>query len=104
MPVVATLKRHTTVAEPAEFEKRKGALLQRLQPYLQKQPGFLGHEIALDGEGGAMTETTRWATEDDCRRYIRGGAAAMAATWLDAFLPTAPYPNGNWVRSTSIEP
>jgi len=28
------------------------------------------------------------------------GAAAMAATWLDAFFPTAPFPNGTWVRET----
>jgi hypothetical protein len=99
--VIATLKRHTTVTDPAEFEKRKGALVQKMTPYLEKQPGFAGHEISLDGDGGAMTEITRWQSEDDARRYIRGGAAAMTATWLDAFLPTAPFPNGNWVRSVA---
>jgi hypothetical protein len=25
----------------------------------------------------------------------------MAATILDAFFPTAPYPNGNWVRENA---
>jgi hypothetical protein len=48
-----------------------------------------------------MVETTTWRTETDCRAFLRGGTAAMAATWLDAFLPTAPYPNGNWVRTTA---
>ena len=26
--------------------------------------------------------------------------AAMVATMLDAFFPTAPFPDGNWVRET----
>jgi hypothetical protein len=102
MPVTAVLRRKTTVADPAEFAKRAAALESRLVPYLQRQPGFVGREMRLEGSGGDMVETTTWATEDDCRRYLRGGAAAMAATWLDAFLPTAPYPDGTWVRS--IEP
>ena len=51
-----------------------------------------------------MIETTTWASEDDCCAYLRGGAAAMAATWLDAFFPTAAFPDGNWVRATAARP
>ena len=50
------------------------------------------------GDDGRMAEVTRWASADDCRAYLRNGAAAMAATMLDAFFPTAPFPDGNWVR------
>jgi hypothetical protein len=99
--IVSTLRRTTTVTEPDEFQKRKAGLEAKLLPYLQKQSGFVAHELRLEGSGGAMVEETRWATEADCRAYIRGGAAAMAATWLDTALPTAPYPNGSWVRETT---
>jgi hypothetical protein len=51
-----------------------------------------------------MVEITAWRTMDDCRAFLRNGAAAMAATWLDAFLPTAPYPNGTWQRETAEQP
>ena len=48
-----------------------------------------------------MVQVTEWRTMDDCRAYLRKGAAAMAATWLDAFFPTAPFPDGNWVRENA---
>jgi heme-degrading monooxygenase HmoA len=102
--ITTTLTRTTTVRDAAEFEKRKAGLLQRLVPYLQKQAGFVSHELHRDGERGGMIETTVWETADDCRAYLRGGAAAMSATWLDGFFPTAPYPNGNWIRSTTPAP
>jgi len=102
--VVSTLKRSTTVRDPEEFEKRKLGLLARLAPYLQRQPGFVSHELRREGDGGAMVEVTAWRSMDDCRAYLRNGAAAMAATWLDAFFPTAPYPDGNWVRATVEQP
>ncbi len=104
MTVTAVLRRKTVVRDPAEFEKRAQALDARLLPYLMKQPGFVSREMRLEGGAGEMVETTTWASEDDCRRYLRGGAAAMAATWLDAFLPTAPYPDGTWVRSVEPTP
>lgn len=98
---VATLTRTTVVTQAEEFEKRRDALLARLLPYLQQQPGFVAHELRRNGDAGGMIETTTWRNEADCRAFLRGGAAAMAATWLDAFFPTAPYPNGNWVRTTA---
>jgi hypothetical protein len=99
--VTSTLRRMTTVRDADEWQKREQALLGRLLPYLQRQPGFVSHEVRREDEAGGMTEVTRWQTMDDCRAYLRNGAAAMAATWLDAFFPTAPYPNGNWVRETT---
>ena len=92
------LRRKTTVTDSAEFEKRRQALAGRILPLLKKQPGFVSYEMSQDGDGGAMVETTVWHSADDCRAYLRNGAAAMAATMLDAFFPTAPYPNGTWVR------
>lgn len=98
--VRAILRRTTTVVDAEEFEKRKAGLTARLLPYLQKQAGFVSHDLVRDGDRGGMIETTTWQSEDDCRAFLRGGAAAMAATWLDGFFPTAPYPDGNWVRTT----
>jgi heme-degrading monooxygenase HmoA len=101
MTTTTTLRRTTTITKQEDWDKRVTGLLARLEPYLQKQPGFVSHELARDGDGGGMMQKTTWQTADDCTRYIREGAAAMAATWIDGFLPTAPYPNGNWVRETT---
>jgi heme-degrading monooxygenase HmoA len=100
--IVATLTRTTIVADADEFEKRRAAVLARVVPYLERQPGFVAHELRREGDRGGMIEITTWSAEGDCRAFLRGGAAAMAATWLDAFLPTAPYPDGNWVRTTTV--
>ena len=94
----STLTRKTTVTDADEFAKRSAALEARLLPLLQKQPGFASYEMKADGDGGGMVQVTSWQSEADCRAYLRNGAAAMAATILDAFFPTAPYPDGNWVR------
>jgi hypothetical protein len=102
--VISTLRRTCTVTAQEDWDKRSAALLARLTPYLRKQPGFVAHELRRDGDRGAMTEATSWRTPGDCRAYLRGGAAAMAATWLDAFFPTAPFPDGNWIRETNQHP
>ena len=101
MPITSTLRRTTTVTDPAEFDRRLTSLLERLLPYLKKQAGFVSHDLRREGDRGEMVETTTWQSEADCRNFLRNGAAAMAATWLDAFFPTAPYPNGTWVRTTA---
>lgn len=97
---VAVLRRKTMVANPEEWEKRVSALSPRLDALLARQPGFVSHDLRREGDGGGMIEETAFKTADDCRAYLRQGGAAMAATMLDAFFPTAPYPNGNWVRET----
>jgi hypothetical protein len=94
----STLTRKTVVTDAADFDKRTAALEGRLLPLLQQQPGFISYEMRRDGDGGGMVQVTSWQTESDCRAYLRNGGAAMAATILDAFFPTAAYPDGNWVR------
>jgi hypothetical protein len=76
----STLTRMTTVTDADDFAKRQSALEGR------------------EGEAGGMLQVTVWTTDADCRGYLRNGSAAMAATMLDAFFPTAPFPDGNWVR------
>ena len=97
--VISVLRRKTAIADGTEWDKRAGRLLERLRPHLERQPGFVDVELVRD-DGGALTETTRWRSADDCRHYVRDGAAATAATIADALLPTAPYPDGAWVRET----
>lgn len=96
----STLRRKTTVRDAAEWDRRQAALQQRLAPFLERQQGFRLQELRREGDDGGMVQVTEWATAEDCRAYLRNGAAAMAATWLDAFFPTAPFPDGNWVRET----
>ena len=100
--IVSVLTRKTAIAEPEEWGKRANRLLERLRPHLERQPGFAGVELTRS-EGAGLVEVTRWQTEADCRRYVREGAAATAATIADALLPTAPYPNGAWHRETRAE-
>jgi hypothetical protein len=97
----STLTRKTTVADASEFAKRQSALEGRLLPLLQKQPGFVSHDMRAEGPPGSMVQVTTWQTEAECRAYLRNGAAAMAATILDAFFPTAAFPEGNWVRENT---
>lgn len=96
--IVSVLRRKTAVREPEEWDKRAQRLLDRLKPLLERQQGFAG--IDLRREDGRLVEETRWQSMDDCRRYVREGGAALAATIADALLPTAPYPNGTWLRET----
>jgi hypothetical protein len=98
--MTSVLRRKTAIRDDAEWDSRAKRLLERLRPFLERQPGFAGIEISRD-DSFELTETTRWNSIDDCRLYVRGGAAATAATYSDALIPTAPYPNGAWTRETS---
>ena len=51
-----------------------------------------------------LSRKTAIADPEECRRYLREGAAATAATIADALLPTARYPNGAWLRETKEQP
>jgi hypothetical protein len=95
--VVSVLTRKTAIAEPEEWDRRAARLVERVQPFLERQPGFVSIEIRRS-EGGELTEETRWQTLADCQHYVREGGAATVATMSDALLPTAPYPNGAWLR------
>ena len=97
--VISVLIRKTAIRDPEEWRKRADSLVERLRPLLERQPGFV--DVAVEAaDDGSLRETTRWSSADDCRRYVREGGAAMVATIADALLPTAPYPNGAWVRET----
>lgn len=98
--VTSILRRTTTVTSPEDWATRMAALEPRLRAVLDRQPGFVSHELRLEGDGGRMVEETSFETADDCRAYLRNGAAAMCATLLDAALPTAAFPNGTWYRET----
>lgn len=99
--IVSILLRKTRIKDRAEWEKRLSGVLPRLKPILEAAPGFISVQYAwgADGEGEIM-QTTAWQTLDDCRRYVREGAAADIATIEDAAVPTAPHPDGAWVRKT----
>lgn len=101
--IVSVLRRKTAIADNDEWEKRAARVVERLQPLLERQPGFAGLELRRD-ETGELVEETRWRSLEDCHRYVRQGGAALAATIADALLPTAPYPNGAWLRETREEP
>lgn len=100
--VVSKLTRKTAIVDRDEWQQRADRFLEQARPFLERQPGFAGIELRR-GNGGELTEETRWQSMDDCRRYVREGAAATVATMADALLPTAPYPNGAWVRETYEE-
>jgi hypothetical protein len=99
--IVSKLTRKTAIADASEWDKRAARLLERVRPFLERQPGFAGIDVRR--EGAALVEETRWRSMDDCRRYVREGGAATVATIADAILPTAPYPNGAWLRETVEE-
>ncbi len=100
--IVSRLTRKTAIADANEWDQRAARLLERIRPFLERQPGFAGIEVRR-GVGSELTEETRWQSMDDCRRYVRGGAAATVATMADAILPTAPYPDGAWLREEREE-
>lgn len=102
--VISTLRRTTTITKADEWASRTAAMMPRLRSLLERQPGFVSHDLRREGDAGGMVEETAWRTPEDCRAYLRQGGAAMAATILDAFFPTAPYPHGNWVRETVERP
>ena len=95
--VVSILSRKTSLRSEEEWRQRLERARPRLLAHLQKQPGFVSVEF-LWSDGGKMGEMTTWRSLEDCHRYIREGAAALAATIADAALPTAPYPDGTWLR------
>ena len=99
--VVSKLTRKTAIVDPEEWDRRAGRFLERVRPLLERQPGFV--DIDLRRGDAEMSEETRWRSMEDCRRYVRDGAAATVATIADALLPTAPYPNGAWLRETYEE-
>ena len=105
--VVSILTRKTRIAERSRWDSALRAVLPRIRKVVEQQPGFVSVQYAWDlNNEGAFAQITTWKTEEDCRRYIREGAAATVATIEEAALPTAPHPDGKWVRQTyeAVEP
>jgi heme-degrading monooxygenase HmoA len=99
--IVSILTRKTRTKDRSQWEGQVKPVLPRIMEVLEAQPGFLQVEYlwALEDDG-EVAQVTRWKTAEDCRRYVREGAAAMVATIEDAAVPTAPHPEGAWVRRT----
>jgi heme-degrading monooxygenase HmoA len=101
--VISILVRHTRITDRAVWEASLSTVLPRLREIMQSQPGFVSVQYLWGADDpGRIAQITTWETEDDCRKYIREGAAATVATLEDAAVPTAAYPKGNWVRDNFV--
>ena len=99
--VTSILMRSTRLTDRAVWEASLGRVLPKIRDVLAAQPGFVSVQYFWGTDGpGRIAQITVWQSEDECRKYIREGAAATVATIEDAAVPTAGYPNGNWVRHT----
>lgn len=96
--VISILMRHTRITERAVWEASLGTVLPKLREIMQSNPGFVSVQYLWGDEPGKFAQITSWQSEDDCRKYLREGGAATVATIEDGAVPTAGYPNGNWVR------
>ncbi len=101
--VVSILVRHTRITERAVWEASLGTVLPKIRDIMQSQLGFVSVQYLWGADDpGRFAQITTWQSEEECRRYIREGAAATVATIEDAAVPTAAYPKGNWVRDNFI--
>lgn len=99
--IVSILMRHTRLTERAVWDAALGTVLPKILQVLEKQTGFVSVQYLWGtDEPGRIAQITTWNGEDDCRNYVRGGAAATVATIEDAAVPTAAYPKGSWTRET----
>lgn len=99
--VVSILMRKTRIRDSAQYDALVAELLPKATEIMKAQPGFVSVQYlwSLTAEG-EIAQITTWTTSDDCRRYVREGAAATVATIEDAVIPTAAHPDGAWVRKT----
>lgn len=99
--VVSILMRKTRITDRAQYEGLVAGLLPKVTEVMKGLPGFVSVQYlwSLTAEG-EIAQITTWAAPDDCRRYVRDGAAATVATIEDAVIPTAAHPDGAWVRKT----
>jgi heme-degrading monooxygenase HmoA len=99
--VVSILRRKSRLTDRARWQSQLAGVLPKITGILEKSPGFVSVQYAWDvNDEGAFAQITTWRGEDDCRRYIREGSAATIATIEEAAVPTAPHPEGRWVRQT----
>jgi heme-degrading monooxygenase HmoA len=99
--VISILRRKSRLTDRARWQSQLDIVLPKITGVLEKSPGFVSLQYAWDtNEEGAFAQLTTWQTEDDCKRYVREGTAASIATIEEAAVPTAPHPDGRWVRQT----
>ena len=99
--VVSILRRKSRLTDRARWEAQLAGVLAKITAILEESPGFVSVQYAWDVNGeGEFAQITMWESEDDCRRYVREGAAATIATLEEAAVPTALHPDGKWVRQT----
>jgi hypothetical protein len=99
--VISIVTRKTSVKDRAQWQSRLEAALPAILAVLKAERGFTGVEYLWGAEDdGGMAQITRWETLEDCLRYVRGGGAATVALREDRAMPTAPYPDGAWLRRT----
>ncbi len=95
------MNRRTAIADKAQWSERLKRSLPRIEATMKRSPGFVSVEyLWAQSNDGSMAEISLWGSRAEYEGYLASGGAATAATFLDAALPTAPYPNGNWVRDT----
>ena len=99
--IVSVLTRKSRISEQAVWAAALEIAMPRILGVLEAQPGFVSVEYLWGvNEPGLAAQITRWQSEGDCSRYVMQGGAAMVATIEEAAIPTAPYPDGAWVRNT----
>lgn len=99
--VVSILTRKTRLRDRVQWEAALGTVLPKITDLLASENGFISVQYAWGLEDdGEFAQITTWRSLDDCRSYVRGGGAATVATIEDAAVPTAPHPDGAWVRKT----
>ena len=98
--IVSVLTRNTRIKEREVWEAALSTIIPRIHEILEGEAGFVSVEYLWGvDEAGCIAQMTKWVDEGSCTDYIRNGAAATVATIEEAVVPTAPYPNGSWVRA-----
>jgi len=101
--ILSVVMRRTAITNKDQWQERLQRVLPQIKEILQEQPGFVSVRYlwGVDGDGD-MSSITAWRSTEDCRNYVRGGAAALVATLEDRFLPTAAHPYGTWWRKNYL--
>lgn len=99
--IISVLTRKSRIKDREVWQAALETVEGRIGEVLKGQPGFVSVEYFWEvDDDGAFAQVTTWQTREACRDYIRNGPAATVATIEESALPTAPYPDGAWVRRT----
>ncbi len=99
--VISIVMRKAAVKDRGQWESRLAQAMAALKQVLAQQRGFVSVQYLWGADNdGEMAQITTWETLDDCLSYVREGGAATVAAYEDGALPTAPHPDGAWLRKT----